>query len=159
GTPHWTPWPALTGCGPDGARPGLLPFRLAVGGPMLAVYGRTFSEGSPDMKMSLYDGSTWTEAVSVGVEPPALARSADHSAGSIPLHPSALAGSAPWTIRHDDRLIPVDVNGDGAVELVAIAAAAGPDGRRRIAVLAGQEAGLPPRAAAWGCCERRPAAR
>jgi hypothetical protein len=70
---------------------------------------------------------------------PALVCSAVYGAGLVR---GAQAGAGEWRVGPSDRIVPVDLDGDDATELVVLSGSLEPDGRRRVGVLRERDGAL-----------------
>jgi Tc toxin complex TcA C-terminal TcB-binding domain/Putative peptidoglycan binding domain len=123
------------------ARPlGMLTYQVAPRTPLVGLYLRETQIGQPDrFYFTSYDGDTWTEPDQI--DPPALVRLSE-TIGELTAASAPLAGAIPWTTRADDRVFAADVDGDGASEIVALAATPAADGRLPVAILREQDGAL-----------------
>jgi hypothetical protein len=127
---------------PAAAQPaGLVPFQPATDQARVALYTRLAQTGAPErVLLSTYDGTAWNAAAEAG-SVPALVRACELAEGVVASDP-ALTTLQPWQVRGDDRVVPVDLDGDGRDELVLVAAATEADGTRRVGVARERDGGL-----------------
>src|SRR5207247_2347494 len=131
GGPDQTLWQEIAAV-PAAAQPaGLVPFQPASEQERVALYTRLTQTGAPDrVLLSTYDGTDWSAPAEAG-SVPALVRASELAEGVVASDP-ALTTLQAWQVRSDDRVVPVDLDGDGRDELVLVAAAGETDGTRRI---------------------------
>jgi hypothetical protein len=126
----------------EASRPiGILAYQVAPGVPRTGLYLREQRLGAADrFFFTSHDGAAWSAPRELTTLP-ALVRLSE-TVGELPAAAPPAAGAGSWTSRADDRLVAADVDGDGAPEIVAIAASPGANGRRAVAVLREQDGGL-----------------
>ena len=117
-------------------------YRPATGQSAACLYVTTGTADKRTTSFLTYDGSQWSDTWKN--DPPLLLTSARYDDGILPASPQlAAAGSIGWQLQQSDRIIALDVDGDGRKELVLAAAQADPaDGTRRFGILRERGGGL-----------------
>ena len=139
GSPDQTQWDEIPGFREATDILGIVPYERAPGDVHAAVYARTSGGDTPSFAVSSFDGASFTRASAVPALPPLL-RAAEYGDGQIPADP-ATPGSGAHRLQPNDRVVAIDLDGDGRQEVVVFAAAL-EGGQRRVALLRERGGGL-----------------
>jgi hypothetical protein len=110
-------------------------YRSSTGQSAVCMYVTTGTADKRTMSFLTFDGSWWSGPSQN--EPPLLLTSARYQDGVLPASPDlASAGGTGWQLQQGDRIVAVDVDGDGRKELVLAAGqTALADGTRRFGIV------------------------
>lgn len=115
-----TPWTALPGLGPNSEVVSILPYRDGRGQVMIGLYLRVSSGGAFEAVFTRFNGSDWSDPQQLAL--PSLVASFQLKGDTIPAGPVlSAAGGQGWKIRPSDRIVCLDLDGNGRDEILAVA--------------------------------------